>query len=117
MINMKVNELIEHARHAPESVGFSVVIDTINTAYQYTPTRFTNGSIVNEAGTNEGSCKVFAFAELNQLSEVETLALFGSYYRDDVMGNPTGGDHANIRNFILDGRLGIRFDGEPLAAK
>ncbi|HAB55541.1 MAG TPA: type III effector, partial [Cellvibrionales bacterium] len=41
----------------------------------------------------------------------------GKYYRDDVLGNPSGDDHANIRNFILDGWLGIQFDTEPLALK
>ena len=50
---------------------------------------------------NYSSCKLFAFAQLNALSEMETLALFGTFYRDDVMNNPDGEDHANIRNFIL----------------
>ncbi len=45
---------------------------------------------------------------------METLALFGRYYRDDVMGNPAGEDHANIRNFLLDGWVGVRFDDMPL---
>lgn len=114
---MTVNELIEQVRANPQSIEFDQVMGVISDNYDYTPTRFTNGSVVNEAGTNEGSCKIFAFAELNALSEMETLALFGSYYRDDVMGNPSGDDHANIRNFILDGWVGIRFDGPALSEK
>ncbi len=114
---MNPEALIKHVRTNPETVEFATVIETIQAAYDYTPTHFTNGDVVNEAGTNEGSCKVFAFAQDHQLSEMETLALFGQYYRNDVMNNPAGDDHANIRNFILDGWLGIRFSGTPLVAK
>lgn len=114
---MNVNELLVQLRTSPESVEFDQVMATIASHYDYTPTRFVNGDVTNEAGTNEGSCKLFAFAQLNGLGEMETLALFGRYYRDDVMGNPAGDDHGNIRNFILDGWLGLRFDREVLVAK
>lgn len=109
--------LLEQLRTTPESIDFKQVMAVVDRHYNYTPTRFVNGPVVNEAGSNEGSCKLFAFAQLNALSEMETLALFGTFYRDDVMNNPDGEDHANIRNFILDGWLGIRFDGEPLIEK
>ena len=112
---MSIQVLRDQVQEAPESIDFDQVIALINTLYHFTPTRFTNGAVTNEAGTNEGSCKIFAFAQLNGFSEMETLALFGKYYRDDVLGNPTGDDHANIRNFILDGWLGIQFDSEPLS--
>lgn len=114
---MTVTELLEQVRNTPESVDFSQVMAVIDEHYNYQATRFYNGEVINEAGSNEGSCKLFAFAQLNALSEMETLALFGSYYRDDVLANPAGDDHSNIRNFILDGWLGIRFDAEPLTAK
>ncbi len=48
---------------------------------------------------------------------METLSLFGHYYRDDVMGHPDGDDHSNIRNFLLDGWLGIHFDKVVLHEK
>jgi len=114
---MNTKALLDQLRSNPESIEFDQVMSAIGEHYDYTPTAFTNGEVSNEAGTNEGSCKLFAFAQKNGLSEVETLALFGTYYRNDVMGNPAGSDHGNIRNFILDGWLGIRFDGEPLKAK
>lgn len=113
---MRVPELIERVRSNPDSIEFEQVMQVIEENYHYTPTRFRNGDVINEAGTNEGSCKVFAFGQLNGLSEMETLALFGRYYREDVLGNPAGEDHANIRNFILDGWLGITFDGVALQA-
>lgn len=112
---MTIRDLIAQVRSAADSIEFSEVMTVINDNYNYTPTTFRNGDIVNEAGTNEGSCKIFYFAQLNALSEIETLALFGAFYRDDVLANPAGEDHANIRNFILDGWLGIGFEGIALA--
>lgn len=114
---MTAEELIDLVRQDPSAVEFEQVMQVIDQYYDYIPTRFLNGDIVNEAGENEGSCKIFAFAQIHQLSELETLALFGKYYREDVLENPTGEDHPNIRNFILDGWLGIRFDLPPLTAK
>jgi len=111
---MKINELIEQCRAAPQSVEFEQVIAVIDQHYHYTPSQFSNGAINNPAGINEGSCKIFAFAQLNNLSEMETLSLFGHYYRDDVMGHPEGDDHSNIRNFLLDGWLGIHFENAVL---
>ena len=97
---MNVNELIKQCREAPQSVEFEQVIAVIDQHYDYNPSQFSNGEINNPAGSNEGSCKIFAFAQLNNLSEMETLSLFGHYYRDDVMGHPEGNDHKNIRNFL-----------------
>jgi hypothetical protein len=114
---MTIEQLLEQVRKQPESIEFDQVMQVIAEHYDYTPTAFSNGEVHNPAGSNEGSCKLFAFAQLNNLGEMETLALFGRYYRDDVLGNPGGEDHANIRNFILDGWLGIRFAGQPLVAR
>lgn len=114
---MNVKELIEQTRSDPGSISFDQVMGVITTHYDYTPGQFSNGDVVNAAGSNEGSCKIFYFAQLNALSEMETLALFGTYYLDDVMKNPGGDDHANIRNFILDGWLGIKFESEVLEEK
>lgn len=112
---MTLTALLEVISQDPQNVSFDDVIQTISENYEYTPTSFTNGEVVNEAGTNEGSCKIFAFAQLNQLSVEQTLACFGKYYRDDVLGNPTGNDHGNIRNFMVSGWEGIKFSGKALA--
>ena len=72
---------------------------------------------MNEAGENNGSCKVFSFAKLKGLNEEETLALFGDFYRTDVLANPEGSDHQNIRNFMQYGWDGIAFQGDALAEK
>jgi len=90
-------------------IEFEQVMQIIADHYQYQPACFTNGELVNEAGTNEGSCKIFFFAQLNKLSSQQTLACFGRYYREDVLANPSGDDHANIRNFMQTGWQGIEF--------
>ena len=51
------------------------------------------------------------------LSQEQTLTLFGEFYREDVLKNPDGTDHQNIRNFIEFGWDGISFDGEALKKK
>lgn len=114
---MTINDLINTLRTSPDNIEFNQVIDVIHSNYNYTPTKFSNADLVSKAGENEGSCKIFYFAQMHSLSETETLALFGHYYRDDVIGNPAGDDHGNIRNFILDGWLGIRFGGVALVEK
>ena len=118
---MNTVQLIEKLKSAPETVTFNQVIETITSDYNYSPARFSNGSgetmAVNESGSNEGSCKIFAFAQLNNLNEKQTLQCFGDYYRKDVLENPEGTDHANIRNFIIHGWKGIHFDSAPLSEK
>jgi len=116
-----INLLLSQLAGSPESVEFNQVIETIHTHYDYTPTRFTNGqgdtAAINEAGSNEGSCKIFAFAHLHGLDAKKTLNCFGNYYREDVLQNPEGSDHGNIRNFMRYGWSGIKFDSPALAIK
>lgn len=114
---MELNTFLEKLKNDPESIEFTETISTIEQTYNYTPSSFSNGSVVNEAGQNEGSCKILAFAYINNLSITETLNCFGTYYRDDVLGNPAGDDHQNIRQFILDGFDGVKFETLPLKIK
>ena len=53
--------------------------------------------------------------ELNALSEANTLACFGRFYRE-VLNDPTGTSHGNIRAFMRDGWAGICFDGQALVS-
>lgn len=109
--------LIEKIKTAPESISFPEVISYIDENFSFSPTRFTNGKTINEANQNNGSCKIFSFAKLQNLARKQTLNLFGDYYRKDVLGNPEGTDHQNIRNFMVSGWEGIAFDGDALQAK
>lgn len=98
-------------------IAFTDTLDVIEANYDFSPTAFRNGETMNQAGNNSGSCKVFAFAILEGLSKEETLACFGTYYRRDVLANPEGDDHQNIRNFIKTGFEGIEFEGVALTRK
>jgi hypothetical protein len=104
-----------------EAVSFAQTIAIITENYIYQPTEFSNGlneaKLINEAGTNEGSCKIFAFAQINQLSQQQTLNLFGDFYKKDVLDDPAGNGHQNIRNFMQFSWDGIHFSQQALVAK
>lgn len=101
----------------PDSISFQQTIALIDALYDFTPTAFQNGEQFNEAGENNGSCKILAFALLHQLSEPQTLQLFGDFYRLEVLPDIKGSNHANIRNFMRTGWDGVEFHGKPLAGK
>ncbi|TWX56246.1 HopJ type III effector protein [Colwellia hornerae] len=112
---MQLNDLLRQLSANPQQIEFNDVMAVISANYLYQPCTFNNGDLINESGTNEGSCKIFAFAKLHGLSEQATLACFGQYYQKDVLLNPKGTDHANIRNFIKQGWQGINFAGSALS--
>lgn len=103
------------------AISFDETIAVIAENYHYQPTEFSNGldehTLVNRSGTNEGSCKIFAFAQINQLDQQQTLSLFGDYYRLDVLNDPHGTGHLNIRNFMQYGWDGVCFKDMALTAK
>lgn len=109
--------MIQQLKNSSETIKFQEVIAYIDEHYDFTPTKFKNGNTVNEENQNNGSCKVFSYAKLNDLSKKDTLNLFGEFYREDVLKNPEGTDHQNIRNFIEFGWDGISFEGEVLKRK
>ena len=114
---MTVKELVQKIKTQAENIQFSEIIETVDANYNFTSTAFKNGETMNEANQNNGSCKVFSFAKNQNLTKEETLACFGDYYRKDVLENPAGTDHQNIRNFIKFGWEGILFEGEALSEK
>jgi len=114
---MLINIFLEKLSTTPESVEFSDTMATIEANYHFSETEFSNGLQKNEAGQNSGSCKIFSFALLQKLTEQQTLACFGIYYRDDVLKNPENDDHQNIRQFIVNGWSGVTFSGQALTAQ
>ncbi|ATC95012.1 HopJ type III effector protein [Pseudoalteromonas tunicata] len=114
MPHLLLDELIKGLSADPCQVSFAQSIATIEHYYTFTPTQFSNGQLTNLAGQNNGSCKLFAFALLHQLTPVQTLNLFGDYYHQDVLQHPDGDDHQNIRNFMRFGWSGIIFEAQPL---
>ena len=114
---MTISEFVKKFKSDGKPISFQEAIDVIDSNYEFTPTAFSNGNQLNKAGENNGSCKIFAFAKLNQLEKLQTLSCFGSYYYQDVLQNPEGIDHQNIRNFMEFVWDGIRFENEALEFK
>lgn len=114
---MNPTQFIIALKQDPKENEFSRTIQVIEDHYKFTPSAFTNGDVKNNPGENNGSCKIFAFAKLEGLSEYFTLACFGKYYFEDVLENPDANNHLNIRNFMKTGWDGVEFKGNPLEQK
>ncbi|WP_370477297.1 HopJ type III effector protein [Tamlana flava] len=102
-------------KESPKDIEFSETIAIIEANYNFIPTAFKNGELYNEAGQNSGSCKLFSFAKQQEFTKDETLACFGKFYFDEVLKDPNGIGHQNIRNFIKTGFEGLVFEGEALS--
>jgi hypothetical protein len=114
---MTLNELLAIIDTQADKLEFSEVIGLIETEYDFTPVGFRNGDLVNQAGENSGSCKIFAFAQLHGFTQPQTLQCFGDYYRVDVLQQPASDNHSNIRQFMKTGWAGIQFENPPLTRK
>ena len=95
---------------------FDDTLAVIDGHYDFTPTMFKNGGVENAAGTNNGSCKVFSFAKLHGLTQTQTLRMFAQHYQN-VLDEPNGDAHANIRAFMDTGFDRLEFSGDALAPK
>lgn len=114
---MNISDYIQLVKSSPETLEFNKLMDVIESHYDFVPTAFKNGELMNQADENQGSCKLFSFAQLNGLDKEQTLACFGAFYRDDVLKNPGADNHQNIRNFMEFGWDGIEFESEALKPK
>jgi len=110
---MTFAELCSHLKQGESEIVFNDVIALIDDSYHFTATAFDNGTLHNDAGENNGSCKLFAFAKQQGFSQAETLACFGEHYQS-VRNDPKGDSHQNIRHFMQTGWEGIRFSSEAL---
>ena len=111
---MDIKQFIEKLNNT--EIAFQETMDIVEENYNFTPTQFTNGDLVNKAGENSGSCKLFAFAKDQNLSKEDTLKCFGEHYKN-VLETPNGDNHQNIRNFISFGWDKISFEGGVLVKK
>ncbi|MFS4483420.1 HopJ type III effector protein [Hyunsoonleella sp. 2307UL5-6] len=114
---MTITSFRKKLKENPEHIEFSETMSVIDAHYNFTPTAFKNGTLKNAEGQNSGSCKLFAFAKAQDLSKDETLACFGQYYFDDVLNDPIGDGHQNIRNFMKSGFEGLSFESDALKEK
>lgn len=114
---MTIEAFKNKLRNAPQTIEFFETMEIIEVNYNFSPVGFTNGDLQNKSGENSGSCKLFAFAKAQDLTKEETLACFGRFYFDEVLNDPNGTGHQNIRNFIRTGFEGLFFEEEPLSEK
>ena len=114
---MNTTVYLEKVQQAPDLLEFGELMEVIENEYTFTPSAFINGDLENTENENMGSCKIFSFGQLHGLNAEQTLACFGTYYRNDVLLNPAGDDHQNIRNFMQKGWDGITFSQTALEYK
>ncbi|MGE5943142.1 MAG: HopJ type III effector protein [Flavobacteriales bacterium] len=114
---MTLEVFLNKLKTTPKDIDFTNTISVIESNYIFTPTSFKNGDLYNQAGENSGSCKLLAFAKLQGFTKNETLACFGKYYFEEVLNDPNGSGHQNIRNFMKTGFEGLRFEDNPLKEK
>lgn len=95
---------------------FEDLMTLVDENYNYIPASFTNGDFENRVTENQGSAKLFCFAAIHQLTQLEALHCFGQYYQE-VLNDPKGNEHTNIRNFITYGWAGLKFDSPVLTSK
>ena len=113
---MTIPEFKTKLKTTPTAITFKETMQVIENYYTFNPTAFTNGDIINNAGENNGSCKLFAFAMHQELTKEETLLCFGEYYQT-VLEDKNGTSHQNIRNFMKTGFKGLSFENEALTLK
>ncbi|MEE9342873.1 MAG: HopJ type III effector protein [Gammaproteobacteria bacterium] len=113
---MTVYELIKNLESELAVAEFNEIIQMIDNHYIFSPTAFSNGEMRNKAGENAGSSKIFYFAKLHELSDRQTLLCFGQYYQE-VLADPSGESHKNIRSFMQTGLAGVEFEGVALTEK
>ena len=95
---------------------FKDVIAYIDARFHHSASAFRNGAQHNAATENQGSAKVFSFAQIHHLNAEDTLKLFAEHYQN-VLATPEATDHQNIRQFMQHGWAGIEFEGTALEAK
>lgn len=113
---MTITQFKNKLNNQPNQVLFSETMQVIEENYNFKPTAFKNGNVKNKAGENSGSCKVFAFALAQNLTQKETLICFGEHYRN-VLEDSEGTSHQNIRNFMQFGFEGLSFEKQALIKK
>ncbi len=104
------------AQLAEDNFQFEATLAFIEQNFSFTPSAFNNGGVVNTIEQNQGSCKVFALAQLLDLSQQQALACFGQHYRD-VLATPEVDNHHNLRRVLKEGLKNITFDAFPLEQK
>jgi len=92
-----------------DDLKFEEVMELLDENYESQYLEFKNGDLLNKPGENEGSAKLLSYAAVSELDKETTLKLWGQYYRE-VLADPDGDSHQNIRNFMKTGWEGVPFE-------
>jgi hypothetical protein len=113
---MTLNDLLAAVYSDSKTLAFADVLSAIDAEFDFTPSAFVNGELKNSETENQGSCKVLCFAHKAGLSEGHAVRLFAEHYRD-VLADPKGDSHQNIRQFMKHGWHKVSFEKKPLQKK
>ncbi len=103
-LNKRRNIMSTPARQYPKLLAN---IAAINAIYSVPPQVFAVGDQENRSGESKGSLAILGFARANGLSNIfEILPMFGEAY-DEVLADPNGTSHANIRALTKHGMDGV----------
>jgi hypothetical protein len=107
-----IENLLRKVRTDASSLMFAETLEAIELGFEFFGVKFSCGDVVSSSSENTGSSKVLSMAILVGLTDAETLACFGEHYRD-VLADPSGASHANIRALMATGLAGVKFPNGP----
>lgn len=107
-----IKALLEQARTQGSTLMFADTMAAIDAAFEFFGTKFVNGDVSSTSSENQGSSKILSLSQLVPMSKEDVLVLFGEHYRD-VLADPNGTNHANIRAFMKTGLDGVSFPNGP----
>ena len=115
-LQQALQQLKEQIQSNPKAMLLQDVLSLIDEHYDFTPSQFVNGDLENAVDENQGSGKLLSFGLAHELTQDELLACFGQYYQE-VLDDPQGDGHQNIRNFMQTSWGGVSFQSSPLQPK
>ncbi len=95
----------------------NAALAAIRSVYDVPTQAFSVGDHCNTRGQNLGSLTILGFAKASGITDVsQILPMFGEAY-DEVLTDPEGDGHKNIRAFIQCGMEGVKFEGDGISLK
>lgn len=95
--------------HQQRYQGLAATVAAIGSIYDVPQQAFSVGDHHNNVGENTGSLAILGFAKANHLAPAQVMAMFAEA-GEEVLADPGGTDHANIRAFMKHGLDGVTFE-------
>lgn len=110
LIRQQLLAQLAHSEHT-----FAQTLAFIEQHFNYQASGFKFAQLESNSEQNQGSCKIFALAQLLNLTQAQTLLCFGEHYRH--LNNTAQDSHLNLRQLAKIGRINIEFEHFPLSLK